>query len=81
MKLSKNRKINTSNNDYSKTFKKISCHMHFVDNIRPVGWILLRGVLLCFGRYFLAPEALTRAPKAQASRGVWGHAPHEILQI
>ena len=48
---------------------------------RPVGWILLRGALLCFGRYFLAPEALTRAPRARASRGVWGHAPHEILQI
>ena len=29
MKLSKNRKINTSNNDYSKTVDKISCHMHF----------------------------------------------------
>ena len=44
------------------------------NDIRPVGWIPLRGVLLCFGRYFLAPEALTRAPKARASRGVWGHA-------
>ena len=29
VKLSKNRKINTSNNDYSKTVKTISCHMHF----------------------------------------------------
>ena len=28
----------------------------------------VEGVLLCFGRYFLAPEA-------RASRGVWGHAP------
>ena len=29
MKLSKNRKINTANNDYSKTVKTILCHMHF----------------------------------------------------
>ena len=28
---------------------------------RPVGWILLRGVLLFVGRYVLVPEALTRA--------------------
>ena len=42
----------------------------------------VEGGSFMFGRYFLAPEALTRAPKARASRGVWGHAPpHEILQI
>ena len=39
---------------------------------RPAGWILLRGVLLIFWIFFLAPEALTRAPKARASRGSVG---------
>ena len=40
----------------------------------------VEGVLSCFGRYFLAPEALTRAPKARSSRSGGMH-PHEILQI
>ena len=47
-------------------FFTVKVHSYTVN--RPVGWILLRGVLLCFGKYFLAPEA-------RASRGVWGHAP------
>ena len=38
---------------------------------------MLRGVLLFFGRYFLALETLTRAPKARVFRGFWGHAPPE----
>ena len=31
------------------------------------------GSFICW-EVFLAPEALTRAPKAQASSGVWGRA-------
>ena len=42
--------------------------------IRPVGWILLRGVLLFVGSYFLWP-ALTQALEARASKGLWGRAP------
>ena len=49
--------------------------------IRPVGWIMLRGVLLCFGRYFLALEALTRAPKARASRGSGGMPPMKFCKF
>ena len=41
---------------------------------RPVGWILLRGVLSFFGSYFLAGANTSANKKARASRGVWGHA-------
>ena len=41
----------------------------------------VEGGSFIFGRYFLAPEALTRAPKVRASRGVWRHAPLQISCI
>ena len=32
-------------------------------------------------KFFLAPQDASRAPMAQAPRGVWGHAPQEIFKI
>ena len=31
-------------------------------------------------KFFLVPQGASRAPKAQASRGNWGHAPQEIFK-
>ena len=45
---------------YRREFKHYSLHhdisVGLTEHTRPVGWILLRGVLLFFGRYFLVPE-------------------------
>ena len=46
----------------SRTVGHSGCELLNQIACRPVGWILLRGVLLFFGRYYLAPEALIRAP-------------------
>ena len=67
--------------DVLKQFHFTSLLVDFTCNMT-VEWILLRGFFF-FGRYVLAPEALTRARKARALAGLGAcpSLPQEILQI